>query len=683
MKIEVARNDDRMAPSGKAILRSIQNESIPVIDLVIRESFQNSLDASLDNVKETIVKVNITEVNTKKVAHYFEGIEDSLKEKFPVSSKVVSISDFNTSGLTGELQPKNKQEFRDSNIYKLIYGLNMNQEEAGSGGSWGLGKTSFFRLGLGIVVYYSRVRYGTGFQERLAACLIENSESLDPIMPQNDRGVAWWGSKESDDIYAKTIPITDSNYIKEILDSFSIKRYENDETGTTVIIPFIDENKVTLNNKENYDTPVYWWENSISSSIEMAIKRWYFPRIINEDYFKKFEAPSLIPFVNNNAITPLVFEPVFNWFYLLYKSSLTGIPKNEKISTKQVYVKRTAMVDPQTPVGMISYVKLSPSDLKMLGESTYLSPMAYLGDKATNGNNINGGNIIAYCRKPGMVIQYEINNSKWLDGLSVEENNYTLSFFVPNSSGAIHSSLEDHYNTLEDYIRDTENADHALWEDKVINARKITIIERIRKNVSKVLVENLIEKTSVGSSSRTNLLGRKFGNLFLPDMKYGNSSRRKAKDPRTQKPNRGQKANFDFEILNSQPLTVDEMLIEIRIKIPNNTEKNIYFEIESSDKKMDELAWDRIFKNELKFPFKISKLQLNQINNKLVDDSTNIRDFSMQKDIDRIYSGYTITNQTGQDLDLDLSIVLKISDITMQPRFMTKSQQVFKEGGEQ
>src|SRR5699024_11741238 len=62
-----------------------------------------------------------------------------------------------------------------------------------AGGSWGLGKTSYFRMGIGVVIYYTRIKTDTGFEERLVGSLIES--------PKTDRseerrvgkeGRSWW-----------------------------------------------------------------------------------------------------------------------------------------------------------------------------------------------------------------------------------------------------------------------------------------------------------------------------------------------------------------------------------------------------------------------------------------------------------------------------------------------------------
>ena len=45
MDIQIAQISN-MSQSGSSLLRSIQNNSTPILDLLVRESIQNSLDAA-------------------------------------------------------------------------------------------------------------------------------------------------------------------------------------------------------------------------------------------------------------------------------------------------------------------------------------------------------------------------------------------------------------------------------------------------------------------------------------------------------------------------------------------------------------------------------------------------------------------------------------------------------------
>ena len=48
MKIEIAE-PGRMTQSGSSLLKLIQNNNMPILDLLVRDSIQNSLDAKNEN----------------------------------------------------------------------------------------------------------------------------------------------------------------------------------------------------------------------------------------------------------------------------------------------------------------------------------------------------------------------------------------------------------------------------------------------------------------------------------------------------------------------------------------------------------------------------------------------------------------------------------------------------------
>lgn len=93
-EIKNAPNDlQSMAQDGDAILRSLQNKSLPIVDLMIRESLQNSLDATLPNVENTIVDFNIGKFNSHELSAHLEGIENKLNERYEGFEDFISIGD--------------------------------------------------------------------------------------------------------------------------------------------------------------------------------------------------------------------------------------------------------------------------------------------------------------------------------------------------------------------------------------------------------------------------------------------------------------------------------------------------------------------------------------------------------------------------------------------------------------
>ncbi|MCR8968461.1 hypothetical protein [Facklamia sp. 7083-14-GEN3] len=660
MSIEIARPDERMSPSGKALLKSLSNESLPIIDLVVRESFQNSLDAKLNISDQVKVDVTINEIQTSKISKFFAEIDQRLNQLFPSKSKLVAIRDTYTTGLTGEFNTDNVDKLSESNIYKLIYGINMNQEQSDAGGSWGLGKTSFYRIGCGIVIYYTRIKTNSGrYEERLAACLIENSDLKNAIMPENNRGIAWWGEKYSDNPFDKSYPITDKKFIRHFLNTLNIASYEGDETGTTAIIPFINEENLIYGTQEAKDTEedVYYWEKDLEKSFDLAIKRWYFPRLMNIKYKKKFNQAYLISFVNNNLVQITNSRHTFSYFKKLYDSALVGESLEEGIIVKPIYLKSMGMANTSIPTGYLAYTKVSTEDLGMSTKGE-LSPLAYIG--MPNSSNRRSGKILAYCRKPGMVVEYVTDNADWLSGFNVENEKFVFAMFVPNSDGPLHSKYSDTYETLENYLRDTENADHANWDDKRLNKRKITIISRIKKQVAKDLSEEYGEQLEAISSGRANSLSRKYGKKFLPNINYGKAASAKVKS-KTKKKDQTAKKSVGIILKSFQQISQDVYKVECNLKIAGMTVVDIKANVVSTDREINQNQWINTFGSNIPFPFEIDKVS-----------SKNIIGIRVKED--RIY------NITKNLKEVPISLSLKVLDSSLQPTLTTTAKKLVLKG---
>ena len=247
MQIEIAKHE-RMSESGSSLLRLIQNTSTSTLDLLVRESLQNSLDAARSDKDYVGVNFKVGEFEAAAFNSFFDGIKDKLNARFFGKQKYISVRDHNTVGLTGPLHFSQVKNNEFGNLLKLVYEISKAQQNQGAGGSWGLGKTVYFRLGIGLVIYYSRILKDNGeYESRLAAALVEDECKADRLIPEipgePQRGIAWWGSRFNAN---STQPVTDEAEIKQLLDVLGIKMYSKEQTVTTIIIPYVDEEKLLL-----------------------------------------------------------------------------------------------------------------------------------------------------------------------------------------------------------------------------------------------------------------------------------------------------------------------------------------------------------------------------------------------------------------------------------------------------
>lgn len=587
---------ERMGQDGKALLRSLQNESISLVDLLIRESFQNSLDATLAGADETLIDVDVKYFDTQRVANVLPGIERGLSERFGDQEQTaIVIGDRNTSGLEGSIRDDAGANLKDSNLYKLVYGIAMNQDKAGAGGSWGLGKTSYFRVGAGIVFYYTRVKLDGGhFGERIVASLIENPENKDRLLKESDRGIAWWGTKDSENQYAHTeptYPVTDENEIRDILSIFGLNTYQGNETGTRIIIPFINEQKL-LPYKDENNAPV--WQKDLSTALDFSIQRWYAPRIENYEYQQRFGSFARVN-LNGEEIDSNHFNVIFNSFTSLYTAALTGTPVG-KIQVKNVDPRD---VTQSGPLGRVAFRVYSLTELQAYG-MRYKTPEIYLSTNVSDAENEfthTSRKFLAFARKPGMVVKYDLDG-EWTKDISVDEGEFLLAFFVPISDAPLKDRYTDpnndkQFSTVEDYLRGTENADHAEWNDITINGAKEGIVRRIKGRIVKQI--NDVLRTDEGEqTSATSRLGRKYGSLLLPGRSSGTAARPKTRVPKSPTGTKNRRAMLN--ILSTTPLTQMEAMtvyqMDTEVYLAANTVASMQVFVRAGSKKFSAADWE-------------------------------------------------------------------------------------------
>ena len=79
MDIEIASPSAKMSESGSSLLRLIQNNDTARLDLLVRESLQNCLDAGNKTSAAVNVEFITGSTETEKIGSFFHGIKDRLK----------------------------------------------------------------------------------------------------------------------------------------------------------------------------------------------------------------------------------------------------------------------------------------------------------------------------------------------------------------------------------------------------------------------------------------------------------------------------------------------------------------------------------------------------------------------------------------------------------------------------
>lgn len=509
MEIELLTNG-KFTTSGSSVLKMMQNNSMPILDMVVRESIQNCCDAVSINASSVDVNFLCGNFNVTDLAKEFTPLYDRMIDKFESqNSTFLAIRDSNTVGLTGSLDGNFKSSEKNQNLGKLVFHIMKPQEAEEAGGSWGIGKTVYYRIGCGLVIFYSKVKLDTGdYQERLVASLVENENEENGLLADYDEnlGVAFFGSLTMDN---KVKAIIDGEYIHSFLNIFNISPYKAEETGTTIIIPFTNEERL-LNNNMFGDKK--WWQTSIEDYLRVSIYRWYFPRMVDE--FPKKYGPKLMVKINGNTINDNDETIIFKRFKELYQSCY-GDNYPQWITKKPIVRKKDLSNE---ILGYFSYGKVTKEELHIIDKHF---PLPYCYCQVDNNGGETNSPIIAFTRKPGMIVNY-CSEGKPIGPILSNSNEFIIGVFSLNSPNFFNAMPT---LSLDEYIRQGERSDHTSWTDYEIKelSRKIRVVNSIESGIKSELSTSYGDKKPVTGEGKINKSFAKFfGKLLMPDESFGN-----------------------------------------------------------------------------------------------------------------------------------------------------------------
>ena len=541
MKIEIAKLG-RMSQTGSSLMTLYQDKQTPVLDLLAREAVQNSLDAgsSVSSHSESRKYVEVRfltgDFSPAKLNSILEGSTKALNKRFPgPTARFLAVKDKYTVGLTGPLRMSDVKEYQYGNLLKLVYDICKPQEGAGAGGSWGIGKTIYFRVGIGLVVYYSRIWDDDKqvFASRFAASMVEDEHSKDAIIPKDNKtsntGIAWWGDPVGN---GETEAVTNESEIQDYLSIFHIPPFTGKETGTVVIVPYIDEDWLLTNNRvEDTDAVEFeaehivpTWLHSIDDYLSMSVQRWYFPRLNNSSYsFGRY----LRLYINDDQIKKEDMQPLFLYWQCLYNSAIKGsaVLDDDYCEDIDIHVERIGVNKylHDSCAGHVAFAQIGRDTLGMCPPDNLYSPYICTDTEYSEGET--NRPLMAFCRMPGMIVNYR-GNEDWLKSVPYsEKDKYLIAIFALNSD----NYLEDGSQKLEEYVRKSELADHHSWDDyNTGNGKKPDIISRIKRNTANKLAKSLEPKSDDVEQKADTGWGKVMADLILPKEGFGTRSSRKS-----------------------------------------------------------------------------------------------------------------------------------------------------------
>ena len=613
---EILKNE-YMSISASALLRVIQNDNMPILDLLVREIIQNSLDACLEDSKCVDININTGKFDTYQLNSKFGDVGTRIYKKYEKEinenriNSFIAFSDKNTTGLTG---PINKEEIENNQYGKfmnLVFNIGKAQAIEGSGGSWGYGKTVYYRVGIGLVGFYTRIKEGNEYKSRLILALVENENDGTIISTLDTNkvktGIMWFGRNRENGLY----PIVDENEINEFLNIFNLKPYKDDETGTTIIIPYIDEETLLLktfyNNKnEDYKRPV--WCEKIDDYINVSIQRWYAPRLMNSYYDK---GAYLRVAINNNLMKYNEFLPVFRIIQRLYNYPKENVLDTDEIKIYSEDINLRDTFESKGITGKIVYSMLNKEELGMPIES---EPYKQISNNNDFGQNVSNPPIITFCRKPGMLLKYDIGENWSNKIINNSKENYIIGIFIPNSNKEYIVKEKHGKNyVFEEYLRESEKADHGNWLD----LPDYNIIKKIQLNIQNKINNTFVQKEeNIIINGISTKLNKKLTSLFLPAIGFGKKANVRKRNIATRKNEdtiKITKNHTTIEFLNQtfKRNKIDNIISEdFVINIAKN-DLNVQYEIfiNGEDNNISGKEWEQTISKK-SFPVEILKLEL-------------------------------------------------------------------------
>ena len=560
---------------GDKVLTILQDNSSNLVDLLVRESIQNSLDAGLNG--DSPIKMSFSLGNFSKVS-LLNYLGNNIFHP-DLSDQFLEIRDSNTQGLSGEAGFHENLNLNNmGNFLKLVMNLGVNQTQEGAGGSWGLGKTIFYRAGKGLVIYYSRFKQNdNSYQERLILCWVENQKLDNGYLRtyfNTNTGVCWWGENKDNNVY----PISSSDEIRKFLKFFGLSLFKVTETGTSIIIPFIDFNIFNKN------------------TLKSSIYKWYTPRLCINTWN---ESKNLL--TAGNALECKILEinnkedislrpaeiPFFKLINLLHYYSVTGnlnIPSDSLDLPPRENWKREAIKYYNSIFGYLAFVEVDRNHLQLSNFTDPDSMISLDNDEPLMGQYEGGGlPLLCYSRKPGMIIRYHFQDKSWGLHQKVIPGKWLFAFFTVRSSDS----------KFEAYFRDCENANHMQW---IHNSKhKEKYINKLQGEIKRILDRTIKDSPVERKVEPAFQLRRQMAELFMPPVGFGNRATQddyEIKNSNKKNKKLGKKRSKNSDITDFQ-ITYKEGKINLEFTANLEIDKIITIEIhaESNSEYIDYHKW--------------------------------------------------------------------------------------------
>ena len=247
-------------PMGKAEINldPIQGEfftSQDIADRLVRETLQNSLDAAISNDNPVTVRFTLQNNASSNVARsgmYFSGLRPHLEQSLDVNAPgreelddisgqstfpYLLIEDFNTKGLTGDVQQyedlSDTSASDDNHFYWFVRNVGRSGKRGLEGGSWGVGKYVFPDASKINTFFFLTSRVGD------SRALLMGQSVLKMHILNDVRHYPYGHYADIEEESEFALPIDDQGSVQAFEHDFGLTRGE--EKGLSIVIPFPED----------------------------------------------------------------------------------------------------------------------------------------------------------------------------------------------------------------------------------------------------------------------------------------------------------------------------------------------------------------------------------------------------------------------------------------------------------
>ncbi|MCD1645718.1 hypothetical protein [Marinobacter adhaerens] len=328
-----------------------RNEEVELSDTIVRESIQNSLDATQPGGvtrvhfkttgAERLDRHFVTQLFAEQLPHARASARDVDEVDFDNPDALI-IEDFGTGGLTGQTDAKD-----DGNFSDFWHRHGKSHKTGTSRGRWGLGKLVYSTSSMLGVFFGLTIREGDPNRYLMGQSVLE----LHPLDGKQYPAHAYYADMEGEgEVYYQTpVPLRDSDEIEKFASQFAIER--TTETGLSIIIPFPHDGLMP------------------ERMIGVAINNYFYPILTGQLVLKfndvELTADNIRELAHKHADTAKLkdIDPLFDFI----EASNAAISGGELVSLKESWVDDERLTEEDFEEGVVDELREAFSKGELVG----------------------------------------------------------------------------------------------------------------------------------------------------------------------------------------------------------------------------------------------------------------------------------------------------------------------------